>query len=98
MSEYTKLDEPTKESWCQALRSGRYKQGKHLLQTPNGYCCLGVLANEAGMLIDERCEGSLHSTRDTFQVDADASALLMAMNDQQDKSFDEIADWIEENL
>lgn len=37
---------PTKSDirkWCQALRSGKYKQGKLQLETPSGrFCCLGV--------------------------------------------------------
>lgn len=33
-----------KEAWINALRSGRYKQGKKALKTIDGeYCCLGVL-------------------------------------------------------
>lgn len=35
-----------KKKWLNALHSGKYKQqceGK--LQTPNGYCCLGVLCD-----------------------------------------------------
>jgi len=28
--------------WCDALRSGKYKQGVKRLQTDKGYCCLGV--------------------------------------------------------
>lgn len=31
------------EKWLQALESGNYKQGKHLLRSSNDeYCCLGV--------------------------------------------------------
>ena len=28
--------------WVEALRSGRYKQGRNRLRTEYGYCCLGV--------------------------------------------------------
>ena len=28
--------------WVEALRSGKYKQGKISLQNANGFCCLGV--------------------------------------------------------
>ena len=34
-----------KEKWLEALRSGKYKQGKNLLKTEDGYCCLGVLCD-----------------------------------------------------
>lgn len=36
------------KKWVKALRSGRYKQGKHSLKIINGiprYCCLGVLCD-----------------------------------------------------
>lgn len=36
------------KKWVRALRSGRYKQGKHSLKIINGiprYCCLGVLCD-----------------------------------------------------
>lgn len=28
--------------WCEALRSGKYRQGIGSLQSEEGYCCLGV--------------------------------------------------------
>ena len=36
---------PTKkqaQKWADALRSGKYKQGRCQLQSEDGYCCLGV--------------------------------------------------------
>ena len=39
------MEKPTKKQvkkWCDALRSGKYKQGVERLQTDKGYCCLGV--------------------------------------------------------
>lgn len=33
--------------WLAALRSGKYKQIKHKLHGPDGYCCLGVLCEVA---------------------------------------------------
>lgn len=35
------LTEPQKK-WIEALRSGKYKQGKGFLKYKNTYCCLGV--------------------------------------------------------
>lgn len=38
-----------KKQWVEALRSGRYKQGREALRTTdNRYCCLGVLADMCG--------------------------------------------------
>lgn len=31
-----------RQAWVDALRSGDYQQGKHQLQSRDGYCCLGV--------------------------------------------------------
>lgn len=31
--------------WLDALRSGQYPQGRGQLKAPNGFCCLGVLAD-----------------------------------------------------
>lgn len=39
-----------KQKWLDALRSGKYKQGKGLLRDRNDcFCCLGVLCDVAGM-------------------------------------------------
>jgi hypothetical protein len=37
-----KLDLQYVKKWLTALRSGKYPQVKNLLQTYEGYCCLGV--------------------------------------------------------
>ena len=34
-----------KDKWVAALRSGRYKQTNHVLQSEGGFCCLGVLCD-----------------------------------------------------
>jgi len=40
-----------KTKWLEALRSGRYPQGREQLMTRKGkYCCLGVLAQIDGQL------------------------------------------------
>lgn len=38
------MNKEAKQLWIDALRSGKYKQGKGcLMDTNNAYCCLGVL-------------------------------------------------------
>ena len=38
------MDAGLKKDWLKALRSGKYKQGKHYLRDQdNAFCCLGVL-------------------------------------------------------
>ncbi len=42
-----------RDRWTAALRSGQYPQGKEMLRTPDGWCCLGVLcdlAEKAGVV------------------------------------------------
>lgn len=41
------MKESIAKKWAEALRSGDYKQDTKYLQTPNGYCCLGVLCELA---------------------------------------------------
>ncbi len=36
------------KTWVDALRSGKYKQGKSVLNESNYYCCLGVLCEIQG--------------------------------------------------
>jgi hypothetical protein len=42
----TEMEPQVKQLWVEALRSGRYKQGKGVLRnTEDEYCCLGVLCD-----------------------------------------------------
>lgn len=90
-----------KEAWLSALRSGEYKQCQNHLSKPtdtqleNGksFCCIGVLGvldGAKGYLdthdVVVRC--NLHEYKDQ----------LIKMNDDEDKDFVEIADWIEQNV
>jgi len=41
-----KMLKEIKDRWLEALRSGKYKQGKEMLQdSEKNFCCLGVLCN-----------------------------------------------------
>lgn len=82
-----------KTKWCAALRSGEYKQGICSLYNieedgSHSYCCLGVL----------------NSVRDVSQSYIGFPRLigdwtvLARMNDEEGKTFAEIADYIEEIL
>jgi hypothetical protein len=102
------------KKWVAALRSGEYKQGKGTLHntTDNTYCCLGVLGRVWGLkqyksAIEPRLCG-YGSSATNFLDDEDFGKLapkkslavqsdLARMNDSG-KSFEAIADWIEENL
>jgi hypothetical protein len=38
-----------RKKWIEALRSGRFKQGRTALRTGDKYCCLGVACEIAGL-------------------------------------------------
>jgi hypothetical protein len=38
----------TVETWCEALESGKYKQGSGQLRDDDCFCCLGVLCDLSG--------------------------------------------------
>jgi hypothetical protein len=44
------MNEELKQKWVEALRSGKYKQGKQALRNKaDCYCCLGVLCELSGL-------------------------------------------------
>ena len=108
------MDAQLKEKWIAALRSGDYEQGANYLKRGNNYCCLGVLCDviggpevweETALLSTCKCSLSGESTQSlsvetlrSIELDPDHEETLIEMNDDRDASFDEIADWIEENL
>ena len=42
---FPKMNPAVKEMWVTALRSGKYKQGRDMLNACNEMCCLGVLCD-----------------------------------------------------
>lgn len=74
---------------------------------PSGYCCLGVLALCAGKTVEDMSRSVNHNLMDvgmgkwdegSVGIDPDAEDYLTDMNDKEQKSFAEIADWVEANL
>lgn len=43
------MDVELKRKWLEALRSGRYKQGRFALKRGDEYCCLGILCEVGGL-------------------------------------------------
>jgi hypothetical protein len=90
-----------KKKWIAALRSGKYKQGRHRLAHAGRYCCLGVLCEILALrqgnwsLYDAQLPGS--HVREMVGLDTAEAVRLANMNDAK-MSFKAIADWIEENL
>lgn len=81
--------------WIEALRSGKYKQGKGQLKQDDRYCCLGVLQEITN------CDLDLRNQTEKLSYDflyGGHQNLLIEMNDCRNKNFNEIADWIEKHL
>lgn len=99
------MDQEIKQKWCDALRSGKYKQGKSYMynEKTGTYCCLGVL--EFGVLGRPVHQG-IGLSGEVFELTEITSAQenkCMLMNDGEtytDPSvpFPKIADYIEANL
>lgn len=54
---YVKPVLPMKKEWLEALKSGKYLQGKDSLCQDEKYCCLGVLCEIQGRLGDPSING-----------------------------------------
>lgn len=101
------------EKWIAALRSGEYGQGKGTLgNAVDGYCCLGVAGRVIGCT-DDMLKGAvfeenlgipskIYSTIPDILKgagrDHDFVDNVVTQNDHDNKSFPEIADWIEQNV
>ena len=107
---WPKLPVKFKEKWLAALRSGKYKQGYGSLLTDYGeYCCLGVACKVAGVS-DKNLKslGEINTKKSSLGVPKILLSVpnvmkilinkLVFMNDDGEKSFIEIADWIDKNL
>lgn len=87
------ITEEVKQNWLYELRSGRREQVRGSLSMPTsqglGYCCLGVLCR--AMSKTEEYHWLSTKRSELFQK-------LVKMNDDECKSFKEIADYLEETL
>ena len=95
------MDEALKEEWIEALRDGRYRQGRQFFRCGDRYCAMGVLHELRGgeWRGDQALLNADHWV-DSFEpvgVDADSAHTIALMNDNG-SSFEEIADFIETNL
>lgn len=92
MTEQAKrMDPELKAKWVKALRSGEYEQARETLRTrrPEGhfaYCCLGVLMD---------ITGEAHFNYTLIEQLGVRNSTFIKMNDDDRKSFSEIADYIE---
>lgn len=99
-----------KEKWLSDLRSGEFDQGIAYLCQNGNYCCLGVLLEGQGRLVDtgsttksdehnSECISIPHNeTLRDLNLEDDTAWKLTELNDVKKLSFNKIADWIEENI
>lgn len=102
------------KKWVDALRGGKYQQGRHQLRKPeqNEYCCLGVLCDISGLgkwdnddpavFVDDNGHESYvtinRALLEKLGLNEDISITLAGMNDIWGQDFSQIADKIEEML
>lgn len=105
------MTQEQRDAWCNALRSGEYRQGEGALRRRrNGedqYCCMGVLCD---VIAPDKWDPDelgffylWNNNQSTGRVPVSLipkliQGDLIGMNDTDLKSFAEIADWIEQNV
>lgn len=106
------LTKENKKQWVDALRSGKYGQCRGRLQYRGKYCCLGVwVAVTKDVTMDARGESMINAQGEDVgydplfnllgihpETETPYVSILWKMNDNEQKSFNEIADYIEQNL
>ncbi len=111
MDKKYKLPKEFATKWLEALRSGEYKQGQEVLcsftKEEVTYCCLGVAGHICGLSNEdllnrvvfdfELAKAKLPQQLIGESFHNDLVGILTNMNDIQNQSFSEIADWIEAN-
>ena len=86
------MNKDIKQKWVKALRSGEYKQGSRFLHYEDKFCCLGVLCDLMNI-------SGPYAYRDIYElITKEKANMLILMNDGRHSSFNQIADWIDENL
>jgi hypothetical protein len=98
-----------KAKWVAALRSGEYKQVRGILQQGfgarlEGFCCLGVLCKVNDPSLENVNDVTMPAYHPPFEGysfihrlvgEASEVETLVAMNDEEQASFEMIADYIE---
>lgn len=96
------MDAEFKTKWVKALRSGKFKQGRHRLKQKLGDGCWGLCCIAVGHKV---MTGRMPNVDwETFFValglglSEDQFVMLVDLNDRLEKNFAEIADYIEQNI
>ena len=93
------LNKPRIEQWVAALRSGGYKQIRKEFRSEHGHCCLGVaceLTRSGDRWPGVAVNGSyIAAMTDDYGLNYDQYIRCVQMNDEEGKSFAQIADYLE---
>lgn len=99
--EKPKLPKELGEPWVKALRSGEYEQTTGQLERGGRYCCLGVYCkvNNIKLFIDgiSAVDFRGYSFLDKY-LGSQMVTELYLLNDAGGSSFNQIANYIEENI
>ena len=101
------------KKWVEALRSGEYEKSTLRLESPEGFCCLGILcklAEKEDVPVTTTINGKLaghtlshqHQVKEWSGISSDSGDLeddrrLTHLNDEG-SSFEELADIIEKEI
>ena len=104
----TKIHKTQFNAWMKALRSGKYKQARGMLEKSYGFCCLGVACEIMGFKKQKNSLGLIMGGLPCDQQKAPVWLKLInndfrkrtnkniyKMNDSMGMTFDEIADTLE---
>jgi hypothetical protein len=105
------MNRELKQQWIDALRSGKYRQGRGALRSDDGeYCALGVLADispdgdleknahdgiEATLYYEKGEVVPISDLAERVGLDLRQTWRLIDMNDEYGAPFDRIANFIE---
>lgn len=98
------MNKDLKNKWVAALRSGNYIQGKRFLQSCEGdhtaYCCLGVLIDvyDSDFFNSNNPGDGYDLIKCDLGLSSEQVRNCWIMNDRENRSFNKIADYIQENL
>ena len=99
------LPQEFRKKWINALASGKYQQTDQVLCDEYGFCAIGVGLVAAGVPIDKIKDvpninkDLINDYNLPFISDCDEILdCIIELNDNCDKSFQDIAEWIENNV
>ena len=100
------LPQEFRKKWINALESKKYQQTTEVLCDEYGFCAIGVALIAAGNVPIDRIKDVSNINKDLindynlpFISDCDEILdCIIELNDTEKNTFEEIADWIEDNV